>query len=135
MAQEICKKLLPQASVFSRGLYANKEYAVPAKVSDFLHSLHINPMLHTSTQLTTDDLQQADYIFCMEKTHLEKLVDCYAQYSDKMWLLNDFSFSKETDLQDPISLNGKSFIKQAALLQKAVEAAVEKIKQNQGVHL
>ena len=135
MAQEICKNLFPQASVFSRGLYANTEYAVPAKVLDFLHSLHITPKPHVSTQLTADDLQQADHIFCMEKTHLEKLSDCYAQYSDKMWLLNDFSFSKETDLQDPILLSGRSFIKQATLLKEAVEVAVNKIKQNQGVRI
>lgn len=135
MAQEICKNLFPQASVFSRGLYANAEYVVPTKVWDFLHSLHITPTPHVSAQLTAEDLRQADYIFCMEKTHLEKLLDRYAQYSDKMWLLNDFSFSKETDLQDPILLSGRSFIKQASLLQGAVEAAVKKIKQNQGVLL
>lgn len=135
MAQEICKNLLPQASVFSRGLYANREYAVPTKVWDFLRSLHISCAPHVSTQLTPVDLQQADRIFCMEKEHLEKLQDCYAQYSDKMWLLNDFAFSKETDLQDPILLSGRSFIKQATLLQKAVESAVKKIKEQQGVQL
>lgn len=134
MAQEICKNLLPQASVFSRGLYANKEYAVPTKVLDFLSSLNITPTPHISTQLTADDLREADYIFCMEKAHLENLLDRYAQYSDKMWLLNDFSFSKDTNLQDPILLSGRSFIKQATLLHKAVETAVKRIKQTQGVH-
>ena len=128
MAQEILKKLLPQAEVFSRGLYANAQYQIPGKVLDFLASQQIIPGPHVSTQLTEADLKAADFIFCMERRHLEKLVDQYAQYSQKMWLLNDFAFNKETDLEDPIGLQGAAFVKQAKLLQQAVTACAAQIK-------
>lgn len=132
MAQEICKRLLPQAEIFSRGLYADTSYEVPEKVTSFLSSLGITPSPHRSTQLTEEDLSKADYIFCMEQAHLDRLLDRYAQYTSKLWLLNDFAFEKETDLQDPISLSGHAFIKQAVKLQKAVEATAQKIKQPYG---
>lgn len=132
MAQEICKKLLPQAEVFSRGLYADTAYEIPAKVTSFLSSQAIIPAAHHSTQLTDKDLAYADLIFCMEQAHLNRLLDRYAQYTSKLWLLTDFAFEKEIDLQDPISLSGRAFVKQALLLQKAVEATVLKIKQQYG---
>lgn len=132
MAQEICKKLLPQAEVFSRGLYADATYEIPGKVTDFLSSLGITPSAHCSTQLTEKDLDRADLIFCMEQAHLSRLLDRYAQYTPKLWLLTDFAFEKETDLQDPISLSGRAFVKQAVKLQQAVEAAAAKIKQQYG---
>ena len=122
IAQELMKKLLPRAEVFSRGLYVDPELSVPQKVLDFLADQKIMPAPHRPVQLTEQDLQQADLIFCMEPQHMDKLADRYAQYTDKLWLLNDFAFGKETPVVDPISLSGSAFQKQARLLQKAVAA-------------
>ena len=122
IAQELMKKLLPRAEVFSRGLYVDPELSVPQKVLDFLADQKIMPAPHRPVQLTEQDLQQADLIFCMEPQHMDKLADRYAQYTDKLWLLNDFAFGKETPVEDPISLSGSAFQKQAQLLQKAVAA-------------
>jgi len=126
MAQEIARSLLPQAEIFSRGLYADPLFHLPAKVIHFLESQHIHPAPHVSTQLKEEDLQRADYIFCMEKQHLDMLTDRYAQYSQKMWLISDFAFDKETDLEDPIRLEGAAFTKQAQLLQKTVTALIKR---------
>lgn len=128
MAQEFLKQLLPEAEVFSRGLYADKSYQVPQKVQDALVAHQIQFSGHTSTQLTPDDLAQADLIFCMEQAHEERLLDRYPQYTDKLWLLTDFAFDKPQDLTDPISLNGRSFDKQAQQLYNACEAAAKRIK-------
>ena len=129
MAQELTKKLLPQAEVFSRGMYVDPEISVPQKVLKFLAQNNITPTPYRPTQLTEPDLQKADLVLCMEPAHLEKLTDRYAQYTDKMWLLNDFAFGKETTVEDPIGLEGGAFEKQARLLQKAVTACVKRITQ------
>ena len=94
MAQEFFKKLLPGIEVFSRGLYADANYQVPGKVLEVLKTRQIPFQGHTSTQLTAADLAAADLIFCMEETHLERLLDRYPQYTDKIWLLTDFAFDK-----------------------------------------
>jgi protein-tyrosine-phosphatase len=130
MAQEILKKQLPTETVFSRGLYADPEISVPEKVKDFLQQQGIKSAPHNATQLQKTDLETADFIFCMETAHMETLCDKYAQYTDKIWLLNDFAFGEETDMEDPILLSGTAFIKQAQLLQKAVLAVAEKLRQN-----
>ena len=128
MAQEILKKLLPAAKIFSRGLYVDPDLTVPEKVLHFLAANKISPAPHRPTQLTEPDLQEADFIFCMEPGHLDFLADRYAQYSDKMWLLNDFAFEQESAVEDPIGLKGSAFEKQAKRLQKAVIACAEKLK-------
>ena len=130
MAQELLRPLLPDDTVFSRGLYADASYRVPAKVTDFLQKNGIVPPPHTSTQLAKADLEQADLIFFMEQAHLDKISDRYAQYLDKMWLLNDYAFGREQDLDDPISLSGRAFEKSAERLKKAVAAVAEKLQAN-----
>lgn len=129
LAQEFFKQLLPGATVFSRGLYADPTYVVPDKVKHSLSSHGIAFTGHTSTPLSPSDLQQADLIFCMEQAHEEYLLDRYPQYTDKLWLLNDFAFDKTQDLPDPISLEGRAFEKQTAALYESCQAASRQIKQ------
>ena len=127
MAQELLKTLLPEATVFSRGLYADPACPVPAKVLAFLSKQGLSPAPHTPAPLRTADLEAADLILLMEQRHLEYLSDRYAQYSGKMWLLNDFAHGKETDVPDPISLSGRDFDKSARQLLQTVKAAADKL--------
>ena len=130
IAQEVAKKYLPNARVFSRGLYADPALRVPQKVLQFLAEEHIFPLPHTAAQLTPADLEIADFVFCMEPQQLDALLDRYAQYTDKMWLLSDFAFGKETALEDPISFEGRAFTKLAERVAKAAQAAAQKVNNN-----
>ncbi len=130
MAQEFLKSLLPGVEIFSRGLYADSSYKVPAKVIDALVKHHIPFTKHISTQLTTADLQTADLIFCMERAHEERLLDRYPQFTDKIWLLADFAFNKTEDMEDPISFEGRSFDKLAQRLYELCQAAAKRITQD-----
>ena len=127
MAQELLKKAVPEADVFSRGLYADPSYTIPSKVLAFLAEQGITPHEHIPTPLRAQDLQTADLILLMQQCHLDQLADRYAQYSDKMYLLNEFAFGQETDIADPISLSGKAFKKSAAQLAHAVQAVAQKL--------
>ena len=130
MAQEFFKRLLPKTDVFSRGLYANPFYAVPQKVISALAKHDIPFHGHTSTRLTANDLQAANLIFCMEQAHEELLLDRYAQYTDKIWLLTDFAYDKRKDIEDPISLEGHTFEKVADKLYQTCQAAAKRIEQD-----
>ncbi len=122
MAQEILKKCLPQFVVFSRGMYVDPTLPVPQKITDFLTRIGLPPAQHQPTQLVEEDLQQADFVFCMETLHHARLLDRFAQYTDKIWLLNEFAWNKKTSIEDPIGLTGRAFDKQARELVKTVEA-------------
>ena len=128
MAQEFLKQLLPKTAVFSRGLYADPSYTVPTKVQRALQTHNIAFTGHTATPLQPIDLEQADLIFCMEKTHANLLLDRYAQHTDKIWLLTDFALGKEQDLPDPISFEGRAFDKLAQQLYQTCQAAAAHIK-------
>lgn len=130
MAQEFFKHLVPEGEFFSRGLYADPSFLVPSKVINALAKHHISFAGHTSTPLTPADLAGADLIFCMERTHEEYLLDHYPQYTDKIWLLAEFAQGSETDIEDPISLEGRMFEKTAEKLFKICQAAAKRIAQN-----
>jgi protein-tyrosine phosphatase len=127
MAQYLLKKYLPQAETFSRGLYAETEQTVPENVVRFLAEQGISLTEHQPSQLTPQDLENADWVFCMEPWQVEKLTDRYAQYTDKIWLLNEFAFGKETAVEDPVNLSGRAFTKVAKKLQDAVIACAERL--------
>ncbi len=129
MAQEFFKQLLPNVTVFSRGLYANPSYQVPLKVKQALATYHITDTRHTPQLLTPQDMYEADLIFCMEKKHEDLLLDRFAQYTDKIWLLTEFSGEKPTDVPDPIGLEGRRFAKQAKHLYQLVQACARRITQ------
>lgn len=130
LAQEFLKSLLPEETVFSRGFYANPAYEVPQKVEQALRDRLLPCVDHTSTQLTPEDLQTADLIFCMEQAHEERLLDRYPQYTDKIWLLTDFACDTRQDIPDPISLEGRAFAKQAARLYTLCEVTARRIRQD-----
>ena len=127
MAQYLLKKYLPQAETFSRGLYAETEQTVPENVVRFLAEQDISLTEHQPSQLTPQDLEHADWVFCMEPWQVEKLTDRYAQYTDKIWLLNEFAFGKETAVEDPVNLSGRAFTKVAKKLQEAVSACAKRL--------
>ena len=127
MAQYLLNKYLPQAETFSRGLYAETEQTVPENVVRFLAEQGISLTEHQPSQLTPQDLENADWVFCMEPWQVEKLTDRYAQYTDKIWLLNEFAFGKETAVEDPVNLSGRAFTKVAKKLQDAVAACAKRL--------
>ncbi len=133
MAQEILKKLcadnrLQGFEVFSRGVYADPELRVPQKIKDFLKTQNIDYSGHTPVPLTKGDFAAADLVLFMEAEHLDLMLDKYAQYSDKMYLLMDYAYGKEQDVEDPIGMQGRAFVCNAGDLNKAVEQVFKKLK-------
>lgn len=131
-AQELLKRYLPEVEVFSRGMYADPAYTVPQKIWDYLQTKAVAPSAHQSTLLCKQDLERADYVFVMEQKQADLLLDRYAQYTDKIYLLSDFAFDQPTDVADPVGLSGRAFVKQMDLLDKAVRSCAEKLKQKGG---
>ena len=127
MAQELLRQLCPKTEAFSRGLYVDPEYTVPAKVQYFLTRQGLTPAPHTPTQLAAPDMANADLVLLMEQSQLEQVLDTFAEYTDKCYLLLDYAYGREADLADPIGLEGRAFEKQAALLKRAVQACAQRL--------
>lgn len=112
----------------SRGIYAQDFYAVPDKLWDFLKSKGIEKTEHKSTLLTKEDLENCDLILVMTDDQKEFILDKYAQFTDKVFLLKEYVYEKEEEVKDPISFSGSSFNKVMEKVYQAVVDLYNKIK-------
>jgi len=131
MAQELLKHFFARrgfnARVISRGLYADSCFPVPQKVIDYLKTQNIVLGPHTPTLLDRKTIQNCDLILVMEQGQLDEILDKHSAHTPKIRLLTEFASGKETDINDPMRLQGGAFNKAADELKKEVEAIAAKI--------
>ena len=117
-----------QVKAISRGIYAQDFYAVPDKIWNFLASKGIEKTEHKSTLLTKEDLENCDLILTMTADQKENILDRYAQFTDKVFMLQEYVYDKEEEVKDPISFSGSSFNKVMEKIYSAVCDLYAKIK-------
>ena len=132
ISQEILKDLLKKNNrfdieVISRGTYALPHISFPSKIKDFLAKNNIPFNNHIPTQYSKQDLISSDMIFVMTQDQYDEITDRYSEFSDKIYLLNDFVLNKTRDIEDPISLEGKKFIQAAENIKELTITAYKKI--------
>jgi len=113
--------------VISRGIYAQSYFEVPSKITNFLASKGIEQPPHSATLLTRQDMQSSDLILTMTEDQKEYILDKYAEFSDKIYTLIEYTYGKEESIKDPISLSGRSFDKVLEEIYKVVKALAQKI--------
>lgn len=117
-----------QISAISRGIYAQDFYAVPDKLWIFLASKGIGKTEHKSTLLTKQDLEDCDLILTMTADQKEYILDRFAQFTDKVFMLKEYIYDKEEEVKDPISFSGSGFNKVMEKVYTAVCDLYNKIK-------
>ena len=132
MSQEILKNILAQKGitdieVFSRGTFVFDNLRVPDKIKKFLKKNGIEYTTHTPTLISKQDLESADMLFVMTQDQLEELTDKYSQFSDKIFLLLDYCYEQQKDIDDPINKEGFSFNRAAKNLKQTIEVLSNKL--------
>lgn len=112
----------------SRGIYAQDFYTVPDKLWAFLKSKGIEKTEHKSNLLTKEDLEESDLILTMTDDQKEYILDRYAQFTDKVFLLKEFVYDKQEEVKDPISFGSSSFNKVMEKVYQSVVDLYNKIK-------
>ena len=115
-------------TAISRGIYAQDYYTVPDKIWSFLAAKGIAQIEHKSTLLTKQDLQNCDLILTMTAEQKEYILDKFAQFTDKVFMLQEFVYEEEKDFKDPISFSGSSFNKVMEKIYQTVLDLYNKIK-------
>ncbi len=133
ISQELLKNLIAKDArgdieVISRGTYALPDVEVPQKIKNFLLKNGIDYKHHTPTQYGKNDLSSSDLIFVMTKNQLSEIIDKYAEFSDKIFLLSDYVSNDNADVKDPINLEGGSFERAAFKLKDLISILYKKIK-------
>ena len=132
MSQELLKQIVKQKGkndieVFSRGTLVFSNLRVPDKIKNFLKKNGIEYTSHTPTLISKQDLEDANMIFVMTMDQFEELTDKYSQFSDKIFLLMDYCYEKQQDIDDPIGKEGFSFNRAANKLKQAIEILADKV--------
>ncbi len=132
LAQELLRKLAAEGGrrdieVFSRGIFAQSYFTVPAKIKLFLMQCGIEPKEHIPTFVSKQDMQEADLILAMTKEQTEYLRDNFAQFSDKIFLFMGYALGLDEDMKDPVGIEGGGFQKIAAKIKSAVEKIYPKL--------
>ena len=112
----------------SRGIYAQDFYAVPDKLWSFLASKGIERTEHKSTLLTKEDLENNDLILTMTQDQKDDILDKFAQFTDKVFMLQEYVYDKEDEVKDPISFGIYGFNKVMEKVYQAVLDLYKKIK-------
>ena len=125
ISQEILKSLLRKDNrtdieVISRGTYVLDYLTVPKKIQDFLTENNITYKTHMPKRYAKEDIGSSDFIFVMTKDQYEEIIDKYSEYSDKIHILEQYISNKTRDIEDPISLEGKSFKKAATAIKNII---------------
>ncbi len=132
MAQEILKNLSEKNNrtdieAFSRGTFVDPELKVPKKINNFLLKNGITPASHIPTQYSRKDLETSDLILVMERYQYEEITDRYSEFTDKIYLLNEYISNDKKDVPDPIGLEGAAFEKVASVLMNNIKMLYDKL--------
>ena len=94
------QKSLPDISV-SRGTNVFMPQKINPKSVNSLCKLGINDFNHTATQLTREDIEEADIVITMTSSQKMSLRSLVSNNKDKIITLLDKAYGKEADIADP----------------------------------
>ena len=123
MAEGIFNSLSEGA--FSRGIYAEGGRASENALS-VMDKMGIDITGHISTQLTCDDVNEADLVLAMTKVHKAAILSVMPEAKDKVFTLGEYAGGG--DISDPYGGDEAVYEKCARELYDYIERIVEKLK-------
>lgn len=120
------EKLDDKIQAISCGTAAQPHYKIPDIVLSLFKNEHINFNHHIPTKINRELLEDADYVFTMEKSQKDYIINCYPEYKDKILLLLEF-IGKEGEIYDPIGLPEEEYIKRFNEIKTYIEILFKKV--------
>lgn len=123
------EKLDDKIEAISCGTAAQPHYRIPDIVLSLFKKENINFNHHTPTKINRKLLEEADYVFTMEKAQKDYILNYYPEYKEKISLLLEF-IDKEGEIYDPIGLPEEEYIKRFNEIKTYIELLVRKFVQS-----
>jgi protein-tyrosine-phosphatase len=130
LAEGFMKALAAGGSVevSSCGTGASPFFRVPLVVLGLLQREGVDLSGHSSTQIDADIVSGADYIFAMEKMHVDYITGRYPGAKGKTHLLRRFAgMNGGPEIQDPIGQPDEVYLKSALEIKECVTRVYEKV--------
>ena len=131
MAEGILRKIANQKglelSASSAGIFANSESPAAINAINSVGDVGVDIKGHRSKIVTEEIIDSSDLILTMTASHKDILVSNYPDKKYKIFLLNDYAFGKEKDIQDPFGGNKAIYDKARDEIIYAIEKIYEHI--------
>nr|WP_300006089.1 low molecular weight protein arginine phosphatase [Tissierella sp.] len=109
MAEGILRKIAKEKGLdivsSSAGIFADSGSPAASNAINSLVDIGINIKTHRSQLVTEDLIDSSDLILTMTNSHKNMLVSNYPDKKYKIFLLNEYAFGKNQDIQDPFGGN------------------------------
>ena len=109
LLKDLAEKNNLDLEVKSAGVFAMDGDNVSENARKALASLDIDISNHKSQNVGKDLVDEADLILTMSKSHKETLILNYPHISKKVFLLNDYAFNNDRDIQDPFGRDAYNY--------------------------
>ena len=125
-------RLQEPVEVVSAGVFAIEGMSASRDTVAVLGRMGIDVSGHMARMLTNDMIRAADYIFAMEQTHLEEIVQRVPEASVKTYLLRTYglpsgSSAGEVNIPDPIGKSHEVYEQCLATIQEAIERLAQRL--------
>lgn len=115
--------------VLSAGISAYEGSPISENAIKVMKDIH--DISHYRAKVVNEDLvNQADLILAMTAIHRDRLISRYEGIEDKVYLLNEFAYGIEVDIDDPFGGNIGIYEQVRDKIYKAVEKIMDKLKEN-----
>lgn len=110
---------------FSRGIFADGSHATENAIK-VMEEMNLDISEHVSTQLTREDIEEADLILTMTQSHKNMLLQIVPEEKDKIFTIGEYSNGE--DIVDPYGGDIEIYRRCAETLKEEIERIVEKLK-------
>ena len=122
-AEYIMKKLDPlqKYKISSAGVLAHPNLSIPPNVAQLLRKENVQNFRHIPSKISKELVDEADYVFVMERYHKDFIADNFPQVKNKVFLL------AEQEIEDPIGGSEETYRKCLKEIKKALGNVFKKL--------
>lgn len=135
MAEGILKDFAMKAdldiTVQSAGIHATSNNVAAKFAIEAMKDIGIDINNHKSDQVNSELLDKTDLVLTMSNSHKKQIISQYPIMKDKVFLLNEFAFGVNKDIEDPFGAPLRYYEKARDEIYKAIEEIVGKIVNNE----
>ena len=128
MAEGILKDFAKEKGLDLQVISAGTHAAINVPAANFaiqaMEDIGININSHRSNQVNKELLEKSDLVLTMSKSHKKYLIHTYPFIKDKVFLLNEYAYGKNSDIEDPFGAPLSYYVKARDEIYRAVEEIV-----------
>ncbi len=110
----------------SAGIFAMAGEGAAANAIEAMKRIDIDISSHQSSLVRESLVEEVDLVLTMSQGHKEKLISYLPHLKDRVYLLNEYAFDIDKDLEDPYGQSIEYYEKARDEIYRAIEEILDK---------